>query len=252
MRPTNAALPLALLALINGCTACPVTLPQDLASAGAFLRGLVQAPKAYVAPVATDAPAEARALMPAPRAEITFADAGGQAIPGMVHGATDANGNYGVFKLPPGYTFVIQAKLHAPDGTAITMESLGKSSTDTSVVSSIDLATTLVTLNTTEGLTGLPGDIDPAIFSAAVQAVRNQLASQDPPATQGPTAPLGFDKATALSEIKTMMQADATLSSNLDKLKTQAAASKATSAQVTAEVAKTSERDPLDALTPVY
>jgi hypothetical protein len=253
MRRFSPWLSVALCSLMSGCAAsCPVTTPQDLASAGAFLRGLVQAPKAYVAPAAADAPADSRTQMPAARAEIAFADATGHPIPGLVHGATDTNGTYGVFKLPLGYTFVIQATLHAPDGTAVTLESLGKSSTDASNVASIDLASTLVTLLVTDGQTGLAGDIDPVTFNSAVQSVRDQLANQDPPAMQGPTAPLGFDKAAALMEIKTMVQGDAALASNIDKLKSQISTSKSTTAQVTAEAAKTSDRDPLDALTPVY
>ena len=73
-----------------------------------------------LAPAATDSPADSWASGPATRAEIAFADASGQPIPGLMHGATDTNGAYGVFKLPQGFNFVIQATLHTPDGKAVT------------------------------------------------------------------------------------------------------------------------------------
>lgn len=243
--------PLVALTLAGCATPCATVPANDLASAGDFLRGLVSAPKAWVAPASGDAPATARAQVPAPRAGVTLADAAGNPIAGLYRGQADANGAYGMYKLPPGYTFVVQAQVRLPDGNFATLETLGHPGTDPNQAVPVDLATTLVTLAATDGLTGLAGDVDPAIFDAAVKAVRTHLADQDPPAEQA-NASLGYDRGAAIATVQQMAKNDPTLQTDLDQLHGAAASPRTTEAQLDTDVAKNQDQDPLSALVPVY
>lgn len=240
-------LPLWGLLLIAGCAApCPTPAANDLASAGSFLRGLAQVPASWTS---TDATASG-ATTPASRARVTLADAAGQPLTGLYQAQTDANGAYGVYKLPASYTFVVQATVQLPDGHSATLETLARPDGDPSREQDLDWATTLVTLATTSGLTGLAGNVDDATFQTAARAVRDRLATQPPPALS-PSSPLGFDRAAAEAQIAAMARQDPALAADLQKLKDEAA-STASPTQLQADLAKGADQAPLDALSPVY
>jgi hypothetical protein len=178
--------------------------------------------------------------VPVPRAEVALANAAGQPIAGLYHAQTGDAGGFSISKLPPDYTYLVTATVPTVDGKRVTLTSLAKPSREASV----DLATTLVTMAVTDGLKGVPGDVDPATFDAAVAAVRAHQTDADFPSPA--------DAAAAKAKVAQLAKDDATLAGQLDQLKKQAAAPRATEEQLATEVAKDQEQDPLRALDPVY
>ncbi|MDB5097875.1 MAG: hypothetical protein JWM80_2296 [Cyanobacteria bacterium RYN_339] len=218
--------------VLAGCTSPCVT--PDPAPAGATLTGLVSAPQRLVDP--TGGPDQ----VPIPRAEVALANAAGQPIAGLYHAETGDGGGYAIGLLPPGYTYMVEATVPGADGKPITLKSLAKPSRE----ANIDLATTLVTMAVTDGLTGLPGEVDPAAFDAASAAVRAHLTDADIPSPS--------DAAAAKAKVAQLAKDDPTLATQLEQLKKQAAAPTATVDQLKTDVAKTADQDPLNALAPVY
>jgi hypothetical protein len=224
-------LPLALV--LASCASSPCVTP-DAAPSGAAVTGQVSVPQQYLDPTAGLAP------VPAPRAEVALANAAGQPIAGLYHAQTGDTGGYAIGKLPPDYTYVVTANVPTADGKSVTLESLAKPGRE----ANLDLATTLVTMAVTDGLTGVPGDVDPGTFDDASAAVRAHLTDPDLPS---PT-----DAAAVKAKVAQLAKDDPPLAARLDKLKQQASAPRATPDQLAADVAKRQDQDPLSALAPVY
>jgi hypothetical protein len=195
---------------------------------GSVISGSVTAPAAWVG-----GPGGGQQALEA--AEIALADANGDPIAGLVHQRTDAEGRYAMAGAPPGYSYVVTARYYTPDGREVTLQTLTRDGE-----APIDLGTTLVTQLATEGARGAVGNVDEATFKQAVDAMNQHLA----------TGPIPVDPTAALQQAKAWLQQDATLNTAVGTLKQQAAAGNAT--QRDADISRTRDRDPLDALSPVY
>jgi hypothetical protein len=223
---------LATLALA-GCTASPCITP-DPAPAGATLTGTVSVPQYMLDPTGGGA------QVPVPQAEVAVTNAAGQPIAGLFHAQTTDAGGYSIGQLPPGYTYLVAATLPGVDGKPVTLTSLAKPSGTVD----LDLATTLLTTAVLDGVTGLPGDVDPEAFKQAAATVRTHLTDPDLPS---PT-----DAAAVKAKVAAIATADPQFATTLGQLKQQAATPKGTAAQLQADVAKTADQVPLSALAPVY
>jgi len=216
----------------------------DTAATGAFVRGLVEAPKGLTA-TGTMTSEEARAEIPVEAADVALADASGAPIPGLVHHRSDADGYFRVLKVPAGFAYMVVARAPAADGRELTFKALTTPTTATDTPVELSLASTLVTQAILEGKTGLVGAFDTASYAAAVAKVQERLATLETP-------PDPSNAAAGIALVGQWSQADSELATALERVRAGAGAPAATPQTLATEVAKTREAEPLDALSPIY
>lgn len=216
----------------------------DVAATGAFVRGLVEAPKGLTES-GEMTPAEAQTEVPVEAADVALADAAGNPIPGLVHHRSDPEGYFRVLKVPAGYAYMVIARAQAADGRELTFKGLTTPSTSADTAVELSLASTLVTQAILEGKSGLVGAFDAASYAAAVAKVQERIATLATP-------PDPTNMAAGIALVNQWSEADTALAESLAKVKAGATAPQATPQTLQAEVAKTRESEPLDALSPIY
>jgi hypothetical protein len=177
---------------------------------------------------------------PVEGATVMAADAKGVAIPGTMRARTDGTGAFWTAQLPPGFAYVLVARL--PDGKGPTLSTLGRPVTDAAPPTDISLATTILTLATMQGRTGMPGAFNPETWALAVQRVEQALATTPAPDTSDPAAVDAW--------LSQQREQDATLRANVALLGQELSAG-ASRDQVETQVGNR-QTDPLDALKPIY
>jgi hypothetical protein len=114
-------------------------------------------------------------------ARIYLADSAGQRIPGIAAVQTDSAGRFELPQVPPGMTFVVVAEVDTQRGKAALFRTLVKVG-PLGATTSIDAASTLVTVNVLEGLPGGElGDYNPARFQQAAEAASRNLRDDNMP-----------------------------------------------------------------------
>lgn len=219
--------------------ACPPVTPADPGT-GAIVRGTVRAPASLVG----DAAAPPGTEQVVPIADVSLADAAGNPIAGTFHPRTGDDGAYLVQRVPGDFAYAVIARFPGADGQEIALRTLARPGTDVAAPSDISLATTLVTMHVTEGQQGLVGTFDPAIFDKAVKRVDERLKTEPPPSLASSAAVKALVDGWALT--------DPELAAALAGLKEQVTKPAASPSALAAEVARTADPDPLDALRPIY
>jgi hypothetical protein len=114
-------------------------------------------------------------------ARVYLADSAGQRIPGIAAVQTDSAGRFELPQVPPGVTFVVVAEIDTQRGKAALFRTLVKVG-PLGATTSIDAASTLVTVNVLEGLPGGElGDYNPARFQQASEAASRNLRDDNMP-----------------------------------------------------------------------
>ena len=118
---------------------------------------------------------------PLTQAKVFLADAAGQPYPSLEAVATDAEGRFTFPAVPAGHTFMVVVEAYdSVRAKDVTLQTLVKA-TELGASTSVDAATSLVTLAVTEGQGGALGDLNPATFRTATEATARHLMDADLP-----------------------------------------------------------------------
>lgn len=162
-------------------------------------------------------------------AKAYLADAAGQPFPTLAAVETDAEGRFTFPAVPAGHTFMVVVDVRdtarAKDATLQTLvrsSELGASTT-------IDAATSLVTLAVTEGQGGALGDLNPSTFRTATEAAARHLMDADLPDLS--------DRSAMLAKISSLENSIAELKSALEEIRQDLKDIKASLEEIKSQVA---------------
>lgn len=178
----------AALTLLNACSSLPSWLPlaawaplSGSCPAGSaspvmtnVVGGQLRAPISLLDPSTRDA-----REVPVPKGDVGLADLTGASLPG-VHATTDANGQYTLRRVLDGYAYEVTARVKTSAGRTITLRALTEGSSG-GATTDINIATTILTIALTNGLTGMPGTYDQDQYKRAVALVYQHLVVEGSP-----------------------------------------------------------------------
>lgn len=177
---------------------------------------------------------------PVEAAWVVPADATGAPISGMMRARTDAAGRFWTAQVPPGFAYVLLARLPAPGDSIYSGLAVPALAPD--VNWEVSAASTVVTMLILQGRAGMPGVFDRSAYQQAVDAVKDWLKQRPQPVLSD------------LSSLKAWMEArqqeDPALGGWMRQL-SQETARAGSREQVEAAVAEP-RVGPLDAFRPIY
>lgn len=209
--------------LLVACTQNPCPLPVR-PGLGAVVIGQVVG--------AQDAPVEAAWVVPA--------DATGAPIPGMMRARTDAAGRFWAGQVPPGFAYVLQARL--PDSGQPVYSGLAQPALEAEHSWELSPATTVVTVLALQGRVGMPGLFDRGVYTQTVDAVKVWLKQRPQPDIA--------DQGSLRAWMDERQREDPALQARMRQLMTETARA-GSREQVEAALALP-HVGPLDALKPIY
>ena len=166
---------------------------------------------------------------PIAKAQAFLADAAGQPYPTLAAVETDAEGRFTFPDVPAGHTFmVVVAVRDTGRGKDATLQTLVKSSA-LGASTTVDAATSLVTLAVTEGQGGALGELNPATFRTATEATARNLTDAALPDLS--------DRSAILAAIGSLEKSIAELKSALDEIRQDLKAIKASLEDLKTQVA---------------
>jgi hypothetical protein len=120
-----------------------------------------------------------RESQPVASAWVAPADATGAPISGMMRSRTDATGRFWAVQVPPGFAYVLLARL--PDSNEPAYSGLALPAPKGEFLWELSPASTVVTGVLLEGRVGMPGVFDATVYRQALQAVNGWLRQRPQP-----------------------------------------------------------------------
>jgi DNA-binding beta-propeller fold protein YncE len=147
--------------------------------------------------------------VPVAGGDMAFADCKALLLPG-IHATSAADGAYALGRAVAGFAYVVIARVKTTGGRFVTLRGLAQPGSD-GATADINIATTVLTLFLTDGLSGLPGTFDPAQYKRAVALVYSHLVNEG--------SPDPADSTSIIAKVAAWAAVDPELKSLLDALR---------------------------------